>query len=109
MDQGGKHPRAADFSGDVGRRAADGQPPGKRAQRQERHDCPVRRSAAVYGLRIVHAVYAGLPQKGFRERAGIQGVCLQPLRIGQQKCLFVPLHQPEDADADCHVGHGIAL
>ena len=50
---------------------------------------------------------AGLPQKGFRERAGIQGVCLQPLRIGRQKCLFVPLHQPEGADADCHDRHSV--
>ena len=56
MDQGGEHPCAADFSGDVGRRAADGQPPCQRTQREKRHDCPVRRSAAVYGLRLVHAV-----------------------------------------------------
>lgn len=93
----------------MGRCAADGQPPGQRAQRQKRDNRPVRRSAAVYGLWIIYAVYAGLPQKGFREGAGIQGICLQPLRIGRQKCLFVPLHQPEGADADCHVGHGIAL
>lgn len=31
---------------------------------------------------------------------GRYSVCLQPLRIGRQKCLFVPLHQPEGADAD---------
>ena len=43
----------------------------------------------------------------FRERAGIQGVCLQPLRIRRQKCLFVPLHQPEGADADRHDGYSV--
>ena len=27
--------------------------------------------------------------------------------IGRQKCLFVPLHQPEGADADCLDGHSV--
>ena len=38
---------------------------------------------------------------------GRLSLCLQPLRIGRQKCLFVPLHQPKGADADRHDGHSL--
>ena len=64
VDSGGEHPRAADLAGDMGCGTADGQPPRQRAQRQKRYRLFIRRSAPVYGLRFLHAVYAGLPKKG---------------------------------------------
>ena len=105
VDSGGEHPRAADLAGCVGRGAADGQPPIQRAQRQERQRFAVRRSAAVHGLRGLYAVYAGLPEENQRQGAGIQGVCLQPVRFGRQRRLFFPLHQPEGAGSSGAGGH----
>lgn len=84
---------------------ADGQPPRQRAQRQKRHRLFIRWSAPVYGLWFLHAVYAGLPEKSQRQGAGVQIVCLQPVCLGRQKCLFVPLHQPEGVDANRIDGH----
>ena len=57
------------------------------AQRQERQRFSVCRSA-VHGLRGLHAVYAGLPEENQRQGAGVQGVCLQPVRFGRQRRLF---------------------
>ena len=80
-------------------------PPRQRAQRQKRHRLFIRRSAPVHGLRFLHAVYAGLPQKGVGQGTGVQGICLQPVRFGRQKCLFFPLHQSEGIDTNRTDGH----
>ena len=40
-----------------------------------------------------------------KQGTGIQGVCLQPVCFGRQKCLFVPLHQPEGAGTGGAAGH----
>ncbi|MDN0060684.1 DUF4368 domain-containing protein [Mediterraneibacter glycyrrhizinilyticus] len=52
----------------------------------------------MHGLRGLHAVYAGLPEENQRQGAGVQGVCLQPVRFGRQRRLFFPLHQPESIE-----------
>ena len=52
---------------ETGRRAADGQPPGKGGSGKSGTVALFGGSATVYGLWIVHAVYARLSQKGFEK------------------------------------------
>ena len=63
VDSGGKYPRTTDLAGNMGRGAADEQSPFQRSQWEKRHRFVIRRFAPVYGLRSLHAVYAGLPEE----------------------------------------------